>query len=59
VKAAWLLATLVLASSGAVAQEKKKAPAKKAAVPKTHAAHSRATPEQIRKFNDLEKKQQR
>ncbi len=57
-RAAWLLATLVLASSGVVAQEKKKPAAKKAPA-KTHAAHSKATPEQIRKFNELEKKQQR
>jgi hypothetical protein len=35
------------------AQEKKKAPSKKPAA----AAHKKATPEQIRKFNELQKKQ--
>ena len=57
-KSGWLLAALLLASSGVAAQEKKKAAAKRAA-PKAHAAHTKATPEQIRKFNELEKKQQR
>ena len=44
-----LLGLLVFGYSGAQ-EAKKKAPMKK------QAAHSKATPEQIRKFNELEKK---
>ena len=42
-------------STSLSAQEAKKKPAAK----KPPAAHSKATPEQIRKFNQLEKKQQK
>ena len=57
-KSAWLLAALMIAWGGVAAQEKKRPAAKKAPL-KTGAAHTKATPEQIRKFNELEKKQQR
>jgi hypothetical protein len=45
---------LALVATPAMAQDKK-APKKKPAVVK---AHGKATPEQIRKFNELQKKQQ-
>ncbi len=51
-RAAWLLLAILLGSSPVAAQEKKKK-----ATPKTQAAHTKATPEQIRRFNELEKKQ--
>jgi outer membrane biogenesis lipoprotein LolB len=54
----WLaLACALLAACGASAQEapkKKKPVAKKEA----QAAHKKPTPEQIRRFNELQKKQQ-
>jgi hypothetical protein len=51
----WLALALALAIVPAVAEDKpKKAPAKKMPVAK---GHSKPTPEQIRKFNELEKKQ--
>ena len=50
----WLALALVLAMVPALAQEKKKAPPKKMPVAK---GHSKPTPEQIRRFNELEKKQ--
>jgi hypothetical protein len=49
------LVLAVLLAFGVAAQE---APKKKPAAKKTQTAHSKATPEQIRKFNQLEKKQQ-
>ena len=49
-----LLLVLLLATGTAVAQEKKPAP-KKIAVK----AHAKATPEQIRKFNQLQEKQKK
>ena len=52
---ALMLATAL--ASPAVAQEKKKAPPKKPAAAQS-AAHQKASPEQIRKFNELAKKQQ-
>jgi hypothetical protein len=54
VKAGWLLLAILVGSSAA-AQEKKK-PAVKKGPARTHAAHSKATPEQIRRFNELQKK---
>jgi hypothetical protein len=48
-----LLALLIAFGAPAQAQETKKKPAVK------QKAHSKATPEQIRKFNQLEKKQQK
>jgi len=50
-----ILLALVMAGASAqdVAPKKKKAGAKKASVK----AHAKPTPEQIRKFNELEKKQ--
>ena len=56
-RAAWLLLAVLIGTS-AVAQEKKKPAAKKPPA-KVQAAHKKATPEQVRKFNELEKKQQR
>ena len=65
------LAIALLVSAPLVAQEKglqdKKPPAKKSAAKKTAAnrpapkvgARQQATPEQIRKFNELQKKQQK
>jgi len=51
----WLALALALAVMPAFAQEKpKKPPPKKMPVAK---GHSKPTPEQIRKFNELEKKQ--
>jgi len=47
-----LIVGLVIAS-GAQAQEAKKKPAAK----KKQVAHTKATPEQIRKFNEMQKKQ--
>jgi hypothetical protein len=48
---------LLLVSTSLAAQEAKPKPApKKPAVQK---AHARATPEQVRKFNQLEKKQKK
>src|SRR5262249_5563254 len=58
VRLAWLIAA-ALAAGVAGAQEKKKPAAKKSPPAKVPAAHKKATPEQIRKFNELEKKQQR
>jgi hypothetical protein len=55
VRLAWLLLAILLGSSAVAAQEKKKPHAKKPAG-KTPAAHSRASPEQIRRFNELQKK---
>jgi len=46
----------VLVASHVAAQE---APKKRPAAKKQQAAHTKATPEQIRKFNQLEKKQQK
>ena len=54
-----LLLALALVVSPASAQEKKKAPPKKAQEQKMPVAkgHSKPTPEQIRRFNELQKKQ--
>ena len=59
-----LLVALALALPAAAQGEKEKAPAKKpqprrAAATKAPKAHARPTQEQIRKFNEMEKKQQR
>ncbi|MNY73650.1 hypothetical protein D3C86_2124900 [compost metagenome] len=51
----WLALVLACALAPAWAQEPKPA-AKKAAKPQK--AHAKATPEQIRKFNELQKKQE-
>jgi hypothetical protein len=56
VRLGWLLLAILLGSSAVAAQEKKKPAAKKVAG-KTQPAHARATPEQIRRFNALQKKQ--
>ena len=48
-----LLALLIALGAPAHAQEAKKKPAAK------QKAHTKATPEQIRRFNQLEKKQQK
>jgi hypothetical protein len=62
VKAPWLLLAVLIGLPAAAADEPKKPAAKKPAVKKaavgTRAAHSKATPEQIRRFNDLQKKQE-
>ena len=50
-----LLLALAIALN-AVAQE---APKKKPAAKKQHTAHTKATPEQIRRFNQLEKQQKK
>lgn len=52
----WLALALALTLAPAVAQEKK-APPKKAQKMPAGKAHSKPTPEQIRKFDQLEKKQ--
>jgi len=57
VKALVLVLSAALAAP-AVAQEKKKAPPKKPVAAKP-VAHQKASPEQIRKFNELEKKRQK
>jgi len=49
------LAVAVALAAPAAAQEKKKAPPKKPAIAKP-VAHGKASPEQIRKFNELAKK---
>jgi hypothetical protein len=51
----WLALALALAVLPAVAQDKKAPPKKKPAA--AAKAHGKATPEQIRKFNELQKKQ--
>jgi hypothetical protein len=56
VRALWLALALVIAVPGA-AQDKDKAPKKKKPAAK-QVAHKKATPEQIRKFNELQKKSQ-
>ena len=50
------LVLAVLIALNASAQE---APKKKPAAKKQQAAHTKATPEQIRKFNQLEKQQKK
>jgi hypothetical protein len=54
----WMVLALALAVLPAVAQEKekKKAPPRQKP-PAAAKAHGKATPEQIRKFNELQKKQ--
>ena len=51
------LALALLLSTAPLAQEAKKKPQKKQAAKTQQAAHKKPTPEQIRKFNELEKKQ--
>jgi hypothetical protein len=48
----------LLVSLPLAAQEERRKPAAKKPVAKQQAAHTRATPEQVRKFNQLHKKQQ-
>ena len=50
---------LLLAMLVAFHVSAQEAPRKKAAAKKPQSAHTKATPEQIRKFNQLEKKQQK
>jgi hypothetical protein len=50
---------LLLAAFVALHASAQEAPKKKPAVKKQQASHTKATPEQIRKFNQLEKKQQK
>ena len=52
-----LLALALAVSLPVCAQEKEKK--KKAAAKKPAAAHKQASPEQIRKFNEMQKKQQK
>jgi hypothetical protein len=52
-----LLLALALAVMPAAAQETKKAPPKTQKKMPVAKGHSKPTPEQIRKFNELEKKQ--
>jgi hypothetical protein len=52
-----VLAAALLISVPLYAQEKESAKKKKAAAPK--AAHQKASKDQIRKFNELQKKQQK
>jgi len=59
VRLAWLLVAILLGACPVAAEEKKKPSARKAPPAKVPVAHKKATPEQIRKFNELEKKQQR
>jgi uncharacterized membrane protein YdfJ with MMPL/SSD domain len=51
------LAVALLVSLPLCAQEKEKAGKKKKAAPPPKAVHQQASKEQIRKFNDLQKKQ--
>jgi hypothetical protein len=48
----------LLVSLPLAAQEERKKPAAKKPVARQQTAHSKATPEQVRKFNQLQKKQQ-
>ena len=50
---------LLLAALVAFGVSAQQAPKKKPAAKKPQTAHTKATPEQIRKFNQLEKKQQK
>jgi hypothetical protein len=52
-----LLLALAVALTPAAAQEPKKAPPKTPKKMPVAKGHSKPTPEQIRKFNELEKKQ--
>lgn len=52
-----LILGLVVLGSSAAQETKKKAPPKKSAA--KQAPHSKATPEQIRKFKQLEEKQKK
>jgi large-conductance mechanosensitive channel len=56
VRFAWLAVALFI-SVPVVAQVEKKAVTKKQAAAKKKKAHQKPTPEQIRKFNELQKKQ--
>jgi hypothetical protein len=51
------LALALLVSMPLVAQEEEKAVKKQVAAKKKPKAHQKPTPEQIRKFNELQKKQ--
>jgi hypothetical protein len=53
------LAAALLLSLPLCAQEKAGAKKKKAAAPAPKAAHQQASKEQIRKFNEMQKKQQK
>jgi hypothetical protein len=52
----WLALAVALLAAPALAQEKKAPPKKKNPAPAAK-AHAKATPEQIRRFHDLQKKQ--
>lgn len=52
------LVIALLISLPLAAQEARKQPAAKKPVAKQQAAHTKATPEQVRKFNQLQRKQQ-
>ena len=59
---AFVFVMAVMAAFTVAAQDPpapKKKPATKAAPKKVQAAHKKPTPDQIRKFNDLEKKQKK
>jgi hypothetical protein len=63
-KASWAPAfagatVLIAMVFGAAALAQDKAPEKKKTEKKAQKAHKKATPEQIRRFNELEKKQQK
>jgi hypothetical protein len=48
----------LLVSLPLAAQEERRKPAAKKPAAKLQSAHTKATPEQVRKFNQLQKKQQ-
>ena len=56
-KPGYLLVALMISLPLAAQDERRKQPAKKPAA-KQQTAHTKATPEQVRKFNQLQKKQQ-
>ena len=59
-RALWLAVTLALSAPLAAQEEpvKKKPAAKKKQATATQGAHKKPTPEQLRKFKELEKKKQ-
>lgn len=56
-KPGYVLVALMI-SLPLAAQEERRKPAAKKSAAKLQAAHTKATPEQVRKFNQLQKKQQ-
>ena len=57
VKLSYVILALMI-SLPLAAQEERRKPAAKKPVAKLQTAHTKATPEQVRKFNQLQKKQQ-